>query len=131
MRVGLVQINSQEDRHRNVARAIELIDHAVAQGAQLVALPECVTFLGRKEHHAANAETLETPLLEAAAEMSTKLTIDLAGAEYISSAGLRLFMMAAKRLRTRGERLSLRGVQPNALVVLQMANFTSFLDVVA
>jgi anti-anti-sigma factor len=81
--------------------------------------------------NAANAETLETPLIEAATEPSTKLTIDLAAVEYISSAGLRLFMMAAKRLRTRGERLSLRGVQPSALIVLQMANFTSFLDIVA
>ena len=81
--------------------------------------------------NAAKAEILETPLLEAAAELSTKLTLDLAGVEYISSAGLRIFMMAAKRLRTRGERLSLRGVQPNALIVLQMANFTSFLDIVA
>jgi anti-anti-sigma factor len=81
--------------------------------------------------NAANAETLETPLIEAATEPSTKLTIDLAAAEYISSAGLRLFMMAAKRLRTRGERLSLPGVQPSALIVFQMANFTSFLDIVA
>ena len=81
--------------------------------------------------HAANAETLETPMLEAAAEVSRKLTIDLTHVEYVSSAGLRLFMMAAKRLRTRGERLSLRGVQPSALIVLQMANFTSFLDIVA
>ena len=81
--------------------------------------------------NAANAETLETPLIEAATEPSTKLTIDLAAVEYISSAGLRLFMMAAKRLRTRGERLSLRGVQPSALIVLKMANFTSFLDIVA
>lgn len=81
--------------------------------------------------NAANAEQLETPLLEAVAETSSQLTLDLASVEYVSSAGLRLFMMAAKRLRARGERLSLLGVKPHVLIVLQMANFTSFLDIVS
>jgi hypothetical protein len=39
--------------------------------------------------------------------------------------------MAAKRLRSRNERLSLQNVQPAVLTVLQMSNFTSFLDVVS
>jgi len=81
--------------------------------------------------NAANAEILETPLIEATAETSRKLAMDLTNVEYVSSAGLRIFMMAAKRLRARGERLSLRGVRPNVLTVLQMSNFTSFLDVVS
>ncbi|RLT21261.1 MAG: carbon-nitrogen hydrolase family protein [Chloroflexi bacterium] len=87
MRVGLVQINSQEDRHRNVARAIELIDQAVAQGAQLVALPECVTFLGRKEHHAANAETLDGETAQAFAATAKRHGIWLHGGSIIEQTG--------------------------------------------
>jgi predicted amidohydrolase len=87
MRVGLVQINSQEDRQRNVARAIELIDQAVAQGAQLVALPECVTFLGRKEHHAANAETLDGETAQAFAATAKRHGIWLHGGSIIEQTG--------------------------------------------
>jgi predicted amidohydrolase len=61
MRVGLVQINSQEDRAHNVARALELVAQAARGGAQLVVLPEYVTYLGRSEHQWANAEDLGGP----------------------------------------------------------------------
>ncbi len=83
MRVGLVQINSQEDRQRNVTRAIELIEAAAAQGANFVALPECVTFLGRKEHHAANAETLDGDTAQAFAQTAKRLGIWLHGGSII------------------------------------------------
>lgn len=79
---------------------------------------------------ALNAEQLEVPLIEAATTASRRVALDFSGVAYVSSAGLRLLMMAAKRLRSRGERLSLRHVQPAVLTVLQMSNFTSFLDVV-
>jgi predicted amidohydrolase len=65
MRVGLVQINSQEDRNHNVARAIELIVRAASQGAELIVLPECVTFMGRGELVWEHAETLEGPSSQA------------------------------------------------------------------
>ena len=83
MRVGLVQINSQEDRQHNVARAIELIERAASQGATFVALPECVTFLGRKEHHAANAETLDGDTVQAFAQTAKRLGIWLHGGSII------------------------------------------------
>jgi len=79
--------------------------------------------------NAVNAEQLEIPLLEAAVTPSMHVALDLAGVAYVSSAGLRVLMMAAKRLRSRNERLSLQNVQPAVLTVLQMSNFTSFLDV--
>ena len=78
-----------------------------------------------------NAEMFEAAVIEAAMTPSRHLALDLGGVAYISSAGLRVLMMAAKRLRARSERLSLRAVQPSVLTVLQMSNFTSFLDVVA
>jgi nitrilase len=83
MRVGLVQINSQEDRHRNVTRAVELIESAAAQGATLVSLPECVTFLGRKEHHTANAESLDGETAQVFAATAKRLGIWLHGGSLI------------------------------------------------
>lgn len=83
MRVGLVQMNSQEDRRRNVARAVELIEAAAAQGATLVSLPECVTFLGRKEHHAANAEHLDGETAQLFAATAKRLGIWLHGGSLI------------------------------------------------
>lgn len=87
MRVGLVQINSQENRQHNVARAIELIGQAAAQGAELVALPECVTFLGRREHHAANAESIDGDTAQAFAAVAKRHGIWLHGGSIIEKTG--------------------------------------------
>ncbi len=65
MRVSVVQTNSQENRDENVCRAIKLIDRAAEQGAQLVVLPEYVTFLGRSELVWENAEDLDGPSSQA------------------------------------------------------------------
>jgi len=81
--------------------------------------------------NALNAEQLEVPLLEAATTPSKHVALDFGGVAYVSSAGLRVLMMAAKRMRSRNERLSLRHVQPAVLTVLQVSRFTSFLDVVS
>lgn len=87
MRVGLVQINTQENRQHNVARAIELIAQAASQGAELVALPECVTFLGRREHHAANAETLDGETAHAFAAAAKQYGVWLHGGSIIEKTG--------------------------------------------
>ena len=41
-----IQMNSTDDRERNLADAMALIDKAVARGAQFVALPENVDMIG-------------------------------------------------------------------------------------
>lgn len=87
MRVGLVQINTQEHRQHNVARAIELIGQAASQGAELVALPECVTFLGRREHHAANAEALDGETAHAFAAAAKQYGVWLHGGSIIEKTG--------------------------------------------
>lgn len=87
MRVGLVQINTQEDRQHNVARAVALIGQAAAQGAELVALPECVTFLGRREHHAANAEAIDGDTAQAFAAAAKRHGIWLHGGSIIEKTG--------------------------------------------
>lgn len=49
LRVGAVQMCSTDDLDQNLATTRRLVGQAVAEGAQLVVLPECFSFLGRKE----------------------------------------------------------------------------------
>jgi predicted amidohydrolase len=49
LRVGAVQLCSSHDQAANLARCCELTGQAAAEGAQLVVLPECFSFLGRSE----------------------------------------------------------------------------------
>ena len=49
LRVGAVQLRSGSDLAANLATCKQLIDRAVADGSQLVVLPECFAFLGRGE----------------------------------------------------------------------------------
>jgi predicted amidohydrolase len=49
LRVGAVQMRATDDLAGNLAAVAELTAKASAQGAQLVALPECFSFLGRGE----------------------------------------------------------------------------------
>jgi anti-anti-sigma factor len=76
-----------------------------------------------------SAAALQGPLLAAIAENPAALVLDLAAVPYVSSAGLRVLVVATKELKPRGQRLRLVNVQDEVLQVLKMANFTSFIDV--
>jgi deaminated glutathione amidase len=56
-----IQMTSTEDRERNLAQAIGLIDEAVARGAQFVALPENVDLIARPEIMVDAAQPLDGP----------------------------------------------------------------------
>ena len=87
MRVSVVQTNSQEDRDQNMRAVLRLIERAAAQGAQLVVLPEYVTFLGRSELIWEHAETLDGPSSQAFAAAARRHGIWLlAGSLYERSA---------------------------------------------
>lgn len=79
MRVGLVQINSRDDKEANISRAEELIDEAVARGAQIVALPEYVDYLGERDGKEAIAETIPGPTSERFAAKAQEHGIYLLG----------------------------------------------------
>jgi deaminated glutathione amidase len=59
LRVGVVQMSSQDDVQRNLARAVELVAKAAAEGAKLVVLPENFAFMGAEEGKRALAEPLD------------------------------------------------------------------------
>ena len=56
-----VQMNSTEDRERNLEQAFGLIDRAVERGAEFVALPENVDMIGPHGPKVASAEPLDGP----------------------------------------------------------------------
>jgi stage II sporulation protein AA (anti-sigma F factor antagonist) len=59
-----------------------------------------------------------------------RLVLDLAGVEYISSAGLRVLLMAAKRLKEPSAALVLCGLGPSVRTVLELAGFLPLFVVV-
>ena len=75
------------------------------------------------------AEEFQQHLLGTIENHAEPVVLDCSAVPYISSAGLRVLALAAKSLRERQQRLRLR--QPTALVlsVLNLTNFTSFIEV--
>jgi nitrilase len=62
LRVGAIQLCSTNDQPANLARCRELTGQAAAEGAQLVVLPECFSFLGRGEgEKLGHAERFDDP----------------------------------------------------------------------
>jgi predicted amidohydrolase len=93
LRVGAVQVCSTHDLGANLARCSELTAQAAAEGAQLVVLPECFSFLGRSERDKlAVAEAVDSngsdgnagdaasgPVMTALRELATRHGIWLVG----------------------------------------------------
>src|SRR4051794_33972092 len=77
MRAAAVQLNSNENKERNLAKANELTRAAAADGAQLVVLPEKFNVLGTHEDYEAGAETLDGPTISWARATADELGIDL------------------------------------------------------
>ena len=57
------------------------------------------------------------------------LVVDCSGLEYVSSAGLRVFLMAAKRIRQVGGKVLLAALKPHVKEVFDIAGFTPIFQV--
>jgi anti-sigma B factor antagonist/stage II sporulation protein AA (anti-sigma F factor antagonist) len=89
----------------------------------LVATPH-----GRIDHRsAAELEAALTPWLESGRVHS--LVIDLSGVEYISSVGLRVLMIAAKKLREQHARLAVAALQSVVTEIFVISRFDRILEV--
>jgi predicted amidohydrolase len=77
VRAAAIQMNSTEDRDRNLAVADRLVRAAAHDGATLVVLPEKWSVLGTPEQLAAGAETLDGPAISWARATARELGIDL------------------------------------------------------
>jgi predicted amidohydrolase len=77
MRAAAVQLNSTDDRERNMATADRLTREAAGDGADLIVLPEKFNVLGEHEDYVAGAETLGGPTIAWACDTARELGIDL------------------------------------------------------
>ena len=77
MRAAAVQLNSQEDKQRNLEVAERLVRAAARDGAELVCLPEKWNLLGGSEALVEGAEPLDGPSLSAARVWARDLRIHL------------------------------------------------------
>ncbi len=74
-------------------------------------------------------DTNTAPLLDEELKVltkSAKLTIDFSELDYISSAGLRLLLVAKKKF---GDGFILKGVKEDVMDVLEMTGFTDILTI--
>jgi anti-sigma B factor antagonist len=74
---------------------------------------------------ASNAGVLEEKLLTLIAGGNTRLVIDGNKLDYISSAGLRVLLVAAKRLNATGGKISLYALKDQIKEVFDIAGFSS------
>src|SRR6185503_19571029 len=77
MRAAAVQLNSTEDKERNMATADRLVRDAGADGADLIVLPEKFNVLGEHDDYVAGAETLDGPTITWARKLARELAVDL------------------------------------------------------
>jgi anti-anti-sigma factor len=75
------------------------------------------------------APELEKKLTDTIAAGHDRLVFDCAGVEYASSAGLRVFLLAAKQLKTRGGGCSFAALTPALREVFLVSGFLDILDV--
>jgi anti-anti-sigma factor len=60
---------------------------------------------------------------------ANKLLLDMVGLSYISSAGLRIVLQAAKQMKTKGGRLALCSLKEQIKEVFDISGFSGILDI--
>jgi deaminated glutathione amidase len=91
LRAAAVQLNSTDDRAKNLATAERLVRAAAADGAALVALPEKWNLLAGGDQLLAGAEPLDGPSLTAARGWARELGIHLLAGSISASGGEKAF----------------------------------------
>lgn len=85
---------------------------------------------GRIDHRsAAGLEAALAPLIEAAAARRGALVLDFSGVDYISSVGLRVLMIAARRMREAQAMLALAALQSVVAEIFAISRFDRVLAV--
>ena len=76
---------------------------------------------------ATTAPELDQAVMQIIDQGKRKMAFDLTHLEYVSSAGLRIFLVVAKKLKGLDGELSLAGLQGNIKEVLEISGFPSIL----
>ena len=77
----------------------------------------------------ASSGQLETALLKNLETGQSRLVVDLAAVEYISSAGLRVLLMLVKKLQGSGGRLVLCAMPESVRLVFELAGFLPLFEI--
>ncbi|HIJ62043.1 MAG TPA: STAS domain-containing protein [Rhodospirillaceae bacterium] len=77
------------------------------------------------------APDFEEAFMPLAKDGAIDIRLDFSDVAFLSSAGLRVIVMASKALKTRGQKLSILSVPANVLEVLTISGLTTFIDVQA
>jgi predicted amidohydrolase len=85
VRVAAVQLNSTEDKERNLEIAWRLVREAAGAGAELVVLPEKFNVLGTVEQLREGAEPLDGPTMRLAGELAGELGVWLVAGSIVES----------------------------------------------
>jgi len=76
-----------------------------------------------------NAGDFEKPMIEAIEGGSTKIILDCAGLNYISSSGLRVFLVIQKKLMALKGQFRLSNMQPGIKEIFDISGFSSIFSV--
>ena len=79
---------------------------------------------GRLDHDNCEAFREElAPHLTRSAKEGTSIVLDLSGLEYVSSAGLRCFMLASRQAKAQHGRIFVSALQPMVAEIFQISHF--------
>ncbi|MGB3424979.1 MAG: STAS domain-containing protein [Castellaniella sp.] len=81
--------------------------------------------------NSANAATFEADLMAQVDQGEQRIVLDMGRLDYISSAGLRVVLLLAKKLKQSGGALILCDIQPNVREVFEISGFLAILKVCA
>lgn len=85
---------------------------------------------GRLDHsHAAAFEEALLPQLAGCTAAGSPVVLDFASVSYISSVGLRVLMLAAKRVKTQQGRISVAALSPIVSEIFRVSHFDLVLQV--
>ena len=96
-----------------------ILDHA--RFADVVVVP----LKGRVDHETSeDVRQALKPILDRCTASADRVVLDLAAVEYISSAGLRVLMLAARQAKAQQGFLAVAAPQPLVLEILEISKFT-------
>ena len=91
-----------------------------------------VLILTISEHlDSATSTIFESRLLGLVDRGERKIVIDCGSLEYVNSAGLKVFLLAAKRLEPIAGKLVLCALAPSVLMIFEMIGFTRIMKIAA
>ncbi|HVY68294.1 MAG TPA: STAS domain-containing protein [Verrucomicrobiae bacterium] len=88
-----------------------------------------VAFKGRLD--ASNSAGVQDRIVAIIDQGEHRLVLDLSGLDYISSAGLRVLLVAAKKLKIAAGKIALCGLQPSIREIFEIAGFIDMFPIAA